>query len=340
MLCEKGAVDWLKEAADAYNQREAGEARVLPVSLGSREGRDHILYDKAQIKPAVWIPADVYWTEKLVADAADDKIPAKSGATVEPGRPILKTYLVIAMREDRAKVFATATKGAYRDKTWALLGDLATKGWTAAGGDVSWGKLRLAQSDPNKSNSALTALTLMYNEFRRANPTKDYNSAEFKTFMGNVQGAVSSFPDSTTDAVKAFMNGPADYDAVIAYESDIIKAVEGGAKGIRVIYPSPTATVVLPAAIVRADWVTEEQTKFADGFIGYLLSPGVQEKAVVKYGYRPASEQLQGVVTPAFQKPERRAVGMVVAPNIKGAEADTKVKEGLIFLWNGWKAKK
>jgi predicted flap endonuclease-1-like 5' DNA nuclease len=339
MLCEKGAVDWLKESADAYNEREAGNVRILTASLGSREGRDQILYDKDQVKPALWVPADIYWTEKLTADAADEKIPAKSGATIEAGLPILKTYLVIAMREDRAQTFAKAAAGPYKGKTWALLGDIATKGWTAAGGDAAWGKLKLAQTDPTKSNSGMTALSLMYAEFRRANPTKDYNSAEFKTFMGNVQSAVATFPESTTDVVKAFVDKPGDYDAVIAYESDIIKAVEGGVKGIRVIYPSPTATIVMPAAVVRADWVNEDQTRFAEGFIKYLLQEDVQEKAV-KYGYRPADAALMGVVTPAFEAPARRSVGMVAAPNVTGSETTSQIKEGLIFLWDGWKKAK
>ena len=91
--------------------------------------------------------------------------------------------------------------------------------------------------------------------------------------------------NSTTDAVRAFLDKPADYDAVVCYESDIIKAIEGGATGIRVVYPAPTAAVVLPAAVVTASWVNDAQAKRAGDFIGFLVSPAMQEEAV-KHGTR------------------------------------------------------
>ena len=250
MLFDGGTKEWIEPAAAEFNKKNDGKIKIVLTKMGSREGRDQILYDKDKVHPVLWSPADIYWVDKIKRDAADASLPSKSGATTGDAKPLLKTYLTLLMPEEKAKVFdAAMQKTEYAGKTWKLMHDLATKGWTAAGGPADWGKLKLAQTDPTKSNSAMAGLTLMYQEFARANPGKSINDKDFLTLMGDVEGSVASFAPATSDLIQSFVSDPGKADMAIVYESDAIRAVETGAKGMRVIYPSPTIAITVPATV-------------------------------------------------------------------------------------------
>jgi ABC-type Fe3+ transport system substrate-binding protein len=330
VLYDGGAETWIQPAADAFNQQHGG-AKITLTKMPSRAGRDHILYDKKDVHPVVWNPGDIYWIDKLKMDAANPSLPSKSGATAGDPTPLLHTYIVLLMSDARAKVFTTAmAQPEYQGKTWGLLRTLATKGWGAVGGPAEWGKLKLGQTDPTASNSAMTALTLMFGEWEAAHPGKDFNDKDFLAMMGDIEGAVGTPAPATSALLEAIGSGNA--DVAIVYESDALRALQGGAKGLHVVYPSPTDAVTVPAVVVQGAWVTPDRAKLGQAFVDYLASDDVQAKAL-QSGYRPASEAQAGKTTEAMGA--FQAVG--IEPNPKAApDADTKTKEGLIFNWNQW----
>lgn len=333
VLYERGAADWLMPIVEEFNNKQGDKGRILLATLGSREGRDQILYDKQQYEPDVWIPADRYWVDKLRRDATDQKVSGKSGATVAEGKPLLQTYLVLGMRDDRAKIFEAAMADKYKGHTWKLLSDIATKGWSAIGGPAEWGKLKLAQSNPLQSNSGMVALSLMYNEFHRDNPTKDLNSKEFEDFMQSIQGAVPNFTDTTSESLTAFLDDPTKFDAVVAYESDVIRELDAGKTGFKVLYPAPTAAIVLPITTVEGKWVTAPEKNMSQQFESMVLNDAAQEKAMTS-GYRPVNSSLQTKVAETFGAASRLAAGIVATPDTTGSETDSKTKEGLIYNWD------
>jgi ABC-type Fe3+ transport system substrate-binding protein len=339
MLYEGGAKGWLEPAADDFNKQHQGQGRILLTPLGSRDSRDQILYDKQQIHPVVWTPADSYWVDKLQMDAANPNLPSKSGATVYGGKPLLETTLVLLMQEDRAKVFEAAMqKPEYKGHTWKLLQDIATNGWASVGGSADWGKLKWIQSSPTESNSAMTALALMYKEYARYHPGKDINSPDFQKEMTDIEGQVNTLTATTSESLKELEDNPSKYDMAVVYESDAARALDAGAKGLHVVYPVPTAHIVLPAAIVKASWVSDKQAQLGQAFIAYLLRDDVQERAL-KQGYRLVNSSLQAKEDAAYSTPERQASGLVGEPNTQDSDTDTKTKEGLIYNWDQWHQK-
>ena len=137
--------------------------------------------------------------------------------------------MVLVVREDRASVLeAAARQPKYAGHTWRMIAGAASEGWTALGGPTEWGKLKMAQSNPLKSNSGMLTLALLYREFRRDNPAQNYDSPEFLAYMAKVEGAVSHFADTTSDALKDLTDGAENQnkpDIAVAYESEALAAL-------------------------------------------------------------------------------------------------------------------
>lgn len=327
VFCDLGAQAWMQKAADEFNKNHPG-SRILPDYRGSREGKDTILYGKGQ--PIVWSPADTYWTDKLNLDWRS--VGKHSDTIVDKSVVILKTKLVLVMSRENAEKFEAAMKGPkYNGKTWALMFDLATKGWSTIG--MSGGKLKLSQSDPTKSNSGLAALALMYAEYDKAHSGATTSTVDFVHEMKEIESACNGiFTETTGKSLKAFLADRASYDMAICYEANAIKAINDGATDIRVVYPSPTMEANFPAATLKGDWITPQRADVARQFVDYLLTTDVQ-KAALDYGFRPAQE-LRTDVDTAFSAPKLKEIGLRADPYTTTSHYDTKVLEDLIFQWN------
>jgi Ca-activated chloride channel homolog len=215
-----------------------------------------------------------------------------------------------------------------------LLADIATKGWSAVGGQAEWGKLKLAQSNPALSNSGMMALTLMFQEYKATHGggAGQVNIKGFMERMAAIEGATGGkFADTTSKVI----DDAANHDVAIIYESDAVQEIGKGLSGVRIVYPSPTATAVLPAAVVEGTWVNDTQKELGDAFVDYLLSPAVQEKAIAM-GYRPAIESLSEKVDEFYSADARASKGMKRNPELRKTFEDSRVKEGLIFNWTNW----
>lgn len=252
------------------------------------------------------------------------------------GKDLLNTYVVLAVREDRASVLeAAARQPKYAGHLWRLIAEAAAGGWTALGGPTEWGKLKMAQSNPLKSNSGMLTLALLYREFRRDNPTKNYDSPEFLAYMAKIEGAVSHFADTTSDALKDLTDGADKPDIAVAYESEALAALEKGLTGYRIVYPAPTIPVLVPIAPVSAAWMTDAKKQTGQDFIYYLQSDAVQQKAL-DFGYRPVAPSLAPQIREYISATKRQAAGFQPAPQTAGSATTSKEKEGLIYVWSQW----
>jgi ABC-type sulfate transport system substrate-binding protein len=121
----------------------------------------------------------------------------------------------------------------------------------------------------------------------------------------------------------------------IAYEADAIRAVQGGASDLRIVYPSPTAVIVLPAAVVEGSWVSEKQRQLSGEFVDYLRQDEVQTQAI-ENGYRPMVESAHGQLVQAIANPVLKGAGLAEAPRTSEGDLSTQTKEGLIYNWDQW----
>jgi ABC-type Fe3+ transport system substrate-binding protein len=238
------------------------------------------------------------------------------------------------MWDDRARVFQAAMqRPEYKGRTWNLVRTIATRGWAAVGGPGAWGKLKLMQSDPTKSNSGQSALALIFAEYRRDHPSATATDPGFARFMQDIQGQVGSFGDTTSKVMEAFINGgPDSADMAVVYETNALTAVDKGASNVRVVYPEPTLVQEYPAAILAAPWVTPEKAEVAREYVRYLLRPEVQKRAV-EYGLRPALLELRGAVDTAFASGNRAQAGFKLDTQTVIRPVSTVIMDGVLYQW-------
>lgn len=325
---ERSDEKWMQQAADEFNKNHPGSKIVLDFR-GSREGFRDILDGKSQ--PVVWNPADNYWVDKLQSDWQAGK---KPGDIVDKRAVILKTKLVFVMNSDKAKVFQAAMRDPkFQGKTWALMQQIATEGWSSIQGQPSWGKLKLAQSDPVKSNSGLTTLALMFYEYRQNHSGVKTDDSGFVKFMKDIEGAANgSFFETTSKTIEALTKNSNDYDIAICYEQNAIKTIKAGNVDIRVVYPDPTIDVNFPAAVLKGSWVTSQRAEIAGQFVDYLMTHDAQ-KASIDFGFRPAQEMRSDMETAMSAKPLADA-GLQSEPRTAATGLDTATMNDLVFQWD------
>jgi hypothetical protein len=326
---------WVEKAAEEFNKQHEGKWRIAPQAIsGSRAAKQDILYGKAH--PAIWSPADVYWTDKLNLDWRNPSVGKHSDDVIRETKPILKSLFVLLMWEDQARVFQAAMqRPQYQGRTWTLLYDLATRGWGSAGGPADWGKLKLAQTEATESNSGQAALVLMLLEYRRTHPGADETDAGFLKLMRGIESRVPSFGDTTSKMVDSFIaGGPQGADMALCYESNAIQAIDKGMTNLRVVYPQKTLATNYPAAILKADWVTSDQTEGARAFVDFLRTSEVQKRAL-DLGLRPAIDELRVAVDNALASGNRGSAGFRLDVDIEpDRPVSTRTIDGLIYVWN------
>jgi len=331
MYFERSDEKWLRQAADDYNSRHSSGPRIVLDYRGSREGKQDILYGKGQ--PVIWNPADTYWVDKLNMDWTNPAVGKHSDPVITDTRTIVSTRLVMVFTSDRASVFQAAmNEPKYQGKTWYLLYDIATKGWSDIGGSPSWGKHKFVQSDPTKSNGGMTSVALMYNEYRKNHQDASTSSPGFLKFMRGIEGAVVKFPDTTSKDLEALNQSNGAIDMAIAYEQNAIAAINKGQTDIKVVYPDPTAEIDFPGAVLNSAWVTSDEKTMADSFLDYLLTRDVQTQAL-KMGFRPAIADMRSDTDDELSTGALGSAGLSLDPPTVVRPVGTKLIDDLLFQW-------
>ncbi len=185
----------------------------------------------------------------------------------------------------------------------ATLGPIDQIGWAEIFKRSGEGQFRYGQTNPETSNSGLSALIAQFYagaEAQAGHPvprlsTAKVEDSQIRDFVAKVHESVIHYGRSTGFyADKMRSDGPAYADAVVVYESDVIQANHAiREKGL----PFPKLVAVYPAegtfatnhpfAIVNRDWVDADEDEGAKRYFAYLMSPEVQAQAL-QFGFRPS----------------------------------------------------
>jgi len=182
------------------------------------------------------------------------------------------------------------------------LGGVDDMGWKALFERAGAGGLRYGQTNPERSNSGLSALVAQFFAGAEATAGKPVTrlslsrveDPQVQAFVAQVHENVIHYGKSTGFyADKMSRGGPEYADAVVLYESDVIQANnrirtdELGFPRLVAVYPKEGTFVSNhPFAVVKRDWVDADEEEGAKQYFEYLMSAPVQAQAL-QYGFRP-----------------------------------------------------
>ncbi len=182
------------------------------------------------------------------------------------------------------------------------LGGAEDVGWKELFARAGDGGLRYGQTNPERSNSGLSALVAQFfagaeavagKQVTRLSQAK-VEDPQVQDFVARVHEHVIHYGKSTGFYADKMTNGgPAYADAVVLYESDVIQANHHiRARGLgfpRLVAAYPKEGTLVsnhPFAVVKRDWVNADEEEAAKKYFEYLMSPAVQAQAL-QYGFRP-----------------------------------------------------
>lgn len=185
----------------------------------------------------------------------------------------------------------------------AGLGPRDAVGWTEIFARSSAGGFRYGQTNPETSNSGLSALVAQFYAgagkesgapVSRLSLAK-VEAPQVRDFVARVHASVIHYGRSTGFyAEKMRSGGPRYADAVVVYESDVIQAnafirdQRLGYPKLIAIYPQDgTFASNHPFALVERDWVDADEEDAAKRYFAFLMTPATQAKAL-QYGFRPS----------------------------------------------------
>jgi len=284
---------WLKDVIATYQSGHptlnGHPIQIALKQMGSREIYLAVLDGTEQ--PTLISPASSLQTS-ILEDLSTRKLgnPIVRAADCQS---VVKTPLVLVAWKERADVLWGATPPA---DVWKKLHDalLDPKGWEAYN-HPEWGYIKFGHTDPLKSNSGfMTILLMAYDYFGTTSGLTSQQilaDAGFRQWFTEIEGTISKFGDSTGTYMKDMVAyGPSVYDLTAVYESSAIEQA-ANARGrygeLHVYYPPATIMSDHPFCVLKADWVRPDQAQAAQQFVDYLLSQPAQEKALLKYGFRP-----------------------------------------------------
>jgi Ca-activated chloride channel family protein len=285
--------DWADEAIKDFNRSGAltSDGRTITVKVaftGSVEPIDGIVAGISH--PHVFSPAS-----SLILPLLNDQWIGAKGVSSKPivasSDPLVLSPVVIAMWEPMAKALGWPGK----KLGWSDVGQLAKTPEVWKGrGHPEWGDFRFGHTHPGYSNSGLIAV--LAEHYAAAGKTRDLEatdvtSAKAKDFVRAIEGAVVHYGRSTGFFYDALAShGPAYLSAAALYENLVVAS--DAAKlpfPLVCVYPKEgTQWADHPYAVLDAPWVGAPEKEAAAKLKAHLLSRPVQERAMQKYGFRPA----------------------------------------------------
>jgi Ca-activated chloride channel family protein len=207
--------------------------------------------------------------------------------------------LVFAIWKSRAQVLQ-AHYGA--DKIdWPAIHDALTlkTGWVDIGGPSDWGVVNFGQTRADSSNSGLLAITLMayayYNE-QRGLTKAQVDDPGFLSYLHDFEVAVNGFGRSSGTFMEnvVIADGPAQYNIIATYENLVLTLQQEAIarhEPLQLFYPQINIVSDHPFAILKGDWVTQDQQLAAQKFRDYLRSDA-QQQAALTGGFRPSTSSV------------------------------------------------
>ncbi|MCU0835349.1 MAG: VWA domain-containing protein [Chromatiaceae bacterium] len=283
---EKAA--WIHEVTDAFNREGVKTASgkricVNAVPKGSGESVNEVKDGSAgPLEVHATSPASDLYVNLINHEYASEK----GGDLLQVEGFLVSSPVVIAAWEP----------------VLAQLGAAGEVGWAELFARASDPGFRFGQTNPETSNSGLSALVAQFYagaEAAAGRPSPRLSLAkvedpQVREFVARVHESVIHYGQSTGFyAEKMREGGPGYADAVVIYESDVIQANHQirerrlGYPRLVAVYPREGSFATNhPFAIVKRDWVDADEEEGAKRYFEYLMSPQVQAQAL-PYGFRP-----------------------------------------------------
>jgi len=275
---------------------------------GSQDVVNRYLNDENDFNPAVLIPAN----GDLLVELQQRWAVQNSGQQPfdRPPQPVARTILVGVAWPDRGK--ALFPNGQF---DWSRVEmAMRVKNWSAIAGQPSWGSFDFLMTDPVRSNSGQLTLGLWARDKAGGNQISSaiLNKPQVLSLFELSRRSVYQPPRSTDILLQEFITrGPNDADLATVYESAALYRWEQAnlTKGMpyQIYYFSPTVETVSTAGIVTRN-LNRGQIRAARKFVDFLIQ-SEQQQVFVRYGFRPASSDLDLKAVP----------GSPWAKNIPGA---------------------
>jgi Ca-activated chloride channel family protein len=289
--------DWADEAIKEFNASGTKTSDGKPIQVkatyaGSVEPIEAIVSGSS--KPTVFSPAS-----SLVLPLLNDAWIGAKGASAKPivagSEPLVLSPIVIAMWKPMAEALGYPGK----KLGWKEISELAksNEGWKAKG-HPEWGEFRFGHTHPGYSNSGLIAV--LAENYAAVDKTRDLtpedvNATKTMDFVRAIEGSIVHYGRSTSFFYTALADhGPSYLSATVLYENVVVQsALNPGPKPLAfplvALYPKEgTQWADHPYAVLDAPWVGAPEKDAAAKLKTYLMSRPIQERAMAKYGFRPA----------------------------------------------------
>jgi Ca-activated chloride channel family protein len=317
--------DWAGEAIAQFNASHptTDEGRPIQVKVsftGSVEPIETIVEGTQKVH--VFSPAS-----SLVLPLLEDRWVGAKGATAKPlvaaADPLVLSPVVIAMWEPMARALGWPSKKI----GWHEIATLARSpdGWRGKG-HPEWGDFRFGHTHPGYSNSGLIAvLAETYaglGKTRDLTPT-DVADRNAKQFLHDIESSVVHYGRSTGFFYDALaQHGPAYLSAAVLYENLVVASTGEAALPFPLVclYPREgTEWADHPYAVLDAPWVGPPERDAAAKLKAFLLSRPIQERALSRFGFRPALTDiaLGAPIDAAHGADPKEPQTLLDAPNVR-----------------------
>jgi Ca-activated chloride channel family protein len=289
--------EWATEAFAAFNAQGVAIAdgrhiRVRATFGGSIEPIEGIV--AGTTRPHVFSPAS-----SIVLPLLQDQWTGAKGATEKPivgtPEPLVLSPVVLAMWEPMARALGWPEK----KLGWSDVAALARsqEGWRAKG-HPEWGDFRFGHTHPEYSNSGL--ISVLAEVYAGVKKTRDLTEGDVaapatRKFLTDIEGAVVHYGRSTGFFFDALSHhGPAYLSAAVLYENLVVSSSQSAQAAslpfpLVCVYPREgTQWADHPFAVLDAPWVGPPEREAAGKLKEFLLSRAMQERAMTRYGFRPA----------------------------------------------------
>jgi Ca-activated chloride channel homolog len=288
--------DWAGDAIAQFNASDTttDDGRSIHVHvafMGSVEPIADIVGGTR--RPHVFSPAS-----SLVLPLLEDEWIGAKGVTAKPivgsAEPLVLSPVVVAMWQP----MATALGWPAHKVSWHDIAALARSadGWRGKG-HPEWGDFRFGHTHPGYSNSGLIAVLAEVSAGvgkTRDLTADDVTGRPAKQFLHDIESSVVHYGRSTGFFYDALAHhGPAYLSAAVLYENLIVSSSQNADNALPFplvcIYPREgTEWADHPYAVLDAPWVGAPERDAAGKLKAYLLSRPVQERAMTRFGFRPA----------------------------------------------------
>lgn len=251
------------------------------------------------VKPTIFEPSVSHWL------ALANFLARREVFDLSDARPTALAPVVMAIWESRLNAIQDTV--GYEDIGWEeLLMVLDSEnGWQDFGIPGGRRTVYYGHTDPYVSSTALSTLIAEYYASARANGFSErrltleaIGDNDIRQGVRSIENLIRHYSSRTTEFKNYIAQGPEYLDFVALEENDLI-AINRGLTD----YQPPEKLVALypkegtfwhehPFGIVKAPWVSDEQSEAARVFTDYVLKPENQTY-IMSFGFRPANPDVE-----------------------------------------------